>query len=172
MIKTINVIGSAFRVVDSAPIEAGDMVSVTLPSIEYMVESLSGTGIIGEIEVPTTGFVGPLVIGISSKSQKGLETLLEAGVHKVEFVWVRDVLNTAGAKIGLVQNKIIASGYTKKFDEGGIELGKGSDISVEMTCNTYSRFADGKSVIELDKLNSVYKINGKDQMSNIRALLK
>ena len=170
--KTISVVGSALRVIDAAPIEAPDTVSVALPSIEGTVEPIRGTGIIGEIEVPTTGFVAPLVVVITSKSHMGLETLMVPGIHKIEFVWVRDRLDTAGAKIGVVQNKVIASGYCKKYDEGGIELGSSPEVTIELTCNTYSRFSDGKPIIEIDKLNGVYKINGKDQMSDIKALLK
>jgi P2 family phage contractile tail tube protein len=170
--KTINVVGSAFRVIDGAPKEASDFVSVTLPSIENAMETIKGTGILGEAEVPTTAFLAPMTLGIASKSSEGLTDLLVPGTHKVEAVWIQDVLDTSGMKIGSKQNKMIANGFTKKFDEGGVEQGSGTDINVELALNTYSRYVDGKPILEIDKFNGVYKVNGVDQISKISALLK
>ena len=172
MKRRINIVRVVARVLDSNPVEIPDFVSVTLPSIENLMETIRGAGIIGEIEVPTTAAVGPLTLTLASKSCEGMTILLAPGIHKVEIVWVRDVFDTGGSKIGLSQEKAIASGFTKKLDEGSIEHNAGQDVNVEMTCNTYNRYTDGKAFFELDKTNGVYKVDGKDRMSAIMALLK
>ena len=172
MKKVINIVGMRVRVIDAAPVEATDAVSVALPSLENTLETIKGAGILGEVEVPTSGFLGPLDLSISAKSMAGLTALLVPGSHKIEVIWVRDVLDTAGAKIGISQNKVIASGFLKKYDESSVELGAGQDVTVDMTCNTYSRYTDGKPVVEIDKFNGVYKYDGKDVMGPVTAALR
>ena len=172
MKKSGNVVTARLRIIDGQAVEVEDYVSMTLPPIEYAVETMKGTGIVGEIEVPTTGHSGPMTLTIVAKSCKEVLALLTPGVHKVEGVWMRDEFNTANVRIGQTHNKIIVTGFTKTFDEGGVDLGSGADTTVTMTCNTYARYLDGRTVIDIDKLNGKFEVNRVDLMAEINAKMR
>ncbi len=59
----------------------------------------------------------------------------------------------------------------KKADEGKIESGASQDGSISFEVIAYKRICDGKEIINVDKLNGIYKINGKDMFSDISQYL-
>ena len=58
-----------------------------------------------------------------------------------------------------------------KIGEGKIEPGSGQDGSYEYEVLSYKRVTNGKNILEIDKLNGVFKVNGVDQTKSINSLL-
>ncbi|MDA3732387.1 phage major tail tube protein [Niameybacter massiliensis] len=152
-------------------VEIDDQVSCQLPSIEKPTQEIKGAGIMGPIDMPMTGQVNSMVFSISSRSiNSGASELAKPGVQNLELRFIRDIMQADGSMIP-EGTKIFISGVNKKYDPGKIENGATMDGSIEFEVLRYRQVINGKEVLLIDKLNSIYKINGIDYMEKIRAAL-
>lgn len=151
--------------------EVADEVSCQLPSIEKPTQEIKGAGILGPIDMPITGQVNSMVFSISARSiNSGAAELAKPGVQQLELRFIRDVMLGDG---NMIQEgtKIFISGVNKKYDPGKVEDSTTMDGSIEFEVLRYRQVIEGKEVLLIDKLNSIYKINGIDYMEKIRAAL-
>lgn len=161
-----------FNVYDDKTKLLGVSGEITLPNLESMTSTVSGAGILGELETPNVGHFGSMSIEIPWRSlldktfnfaaYAGRSLSLRGAVQQVDS-------NTAA--LSYYQVKI-----TIKYMSKGLDLGKLSLNSTMESKNTLEVFyikveIDGKTTLELDKLNSVYKLNGVDQLSAINKLI-
>ena len=58
----------------------------------------------------------------------------------------------------------------KVFNPGKVEKGEGMEAKVTMELTYLLVENDGQPLIEVDKLNGVYKVNGVDMLANISEL--
>lgn len=148
----------------------GNTTDITLPSIEKITDTIKGSGILGEIDMPTLGQLSSMETEISVRvSDEKFATL--AAASNLEYRWVTDAYNTSNGKARVVANKAFLTVANKKADEGKIESGASQDGSVSFEVIAYKRICDGKEIINVDKLNGIYKINGKDMFSDISQYL-
>lgn len=150
-----------------------DTANVTLPSIEKMTDTQSGSGIMGEIDMPTFAQIGSLVFTISNRADTPQYSMLSRpGEIKFELVWVIDLFDTAGAKIGIQQHKMFMSGVNKTYSMGNVEVNAGADGSSEFEIYYLRKIIDGKEVLLIDKYNFKYVVHGVDYTSNILTALQ
>lgn len=148
----------------------GNTTDITLPSIEKITDTIKGAGIIGEIDMPTLGQLSSMETEISLRvSDDKFATL--AAASKIEYRWVTDAYDTSSGKARVVANKAFLTVTNKKADEGKIEPGASQDGSLSFEVIAYQRICDGKEIINIDKLNGIYKLNGKDMYSDISQYL-
>lgn len=151
--------------------ELYDQVSCQLPSIEKQTSEITGAGILGAIDMPMTGQIGAMTFSISSRSiNKGASELAKPGVQKLELRFVRDVIQDDGSMVP-EGTKIFITGVNKKFDPGKVEKASTMDGSIEFEVLRYRQVIDGVETLLIDKLNSIYKINGVDYMKQVRSAL-
>ncbi len=151
--------------------KVGDTSSVELPEIEYLTDSIKGAGIIGEIDLPSVQ-VGSMSLSISTRVSNNPDDLaLLMSARDIEIRWVTDAIDTSNVSSDVIGHKAFIKGVPKKIGEGKIEPGAGQDGSYEYEVISYKRITDGKTVLEIDKLNGVFKVNGIDQVKSINSLL-
>lgn len=143
-----------------------DTTEVELPEIEYLTDTISGAGILGEIDLPTLSQIGSMTTTVSfrSSNSKTIEMLKNSDL---EIRWVSDCIDTSTGNTSTVANKAFMKVKLKKFAEGKIAGGAAQDGSYEYEVLAYRRIVDGAEMLNIDKLNNVYKINGIDQISDI-----
>lgn len=147
-----------------------DTTSATLPSIEKLTDTIKGSGIIGEIDVPTLGQVGSMELELSirvTNEQYGI--LISA--NEIELRWVTDVLDPSTGKVKTIAHKAFLKVINKKAEEGKLEPGAAQDGSATFEVIAYRRIVNGKEILNIDKLNGIYAINGVNQLSDISANL-
>lgn len=145
---------------------AGD---ITLPSFEGMSSETSGGGILGGIEVPTPGMFGPQQLGIAFNTiNPDAVTLMGSDVVKLEMFANQQSWNTTQAKIINEGLKIVAWGLAKNLELGTLTRNDSTGTSFEMELLYIKIMSGGRDLLELDKANYIYKINGKDAISDIR----
>lgn len=150
----------------------GDTSSYTRPDLEFMSDTLKGAGLMGEIELPTTGQLAAMGIELAfNKTNKKFVELLSPKAHQIEVRWVTDVLDSTTAKVGIEANKEIITFIPKTGGLGDIEGNATNEATLGAEVIYYQYIIDGKSVIEIDKLNQVLKINGVDYSADIRNAL-
>ena len=133
---------------------------ISLPDFEGMTETLSGPGILGEIEEVIIGQFGSMELEIPFRildedafKLMSPATSLNLTLRASEQFTVK---STGG--IDYKGMRVVVRGRQKKLT--------GGTVTVEITYIMIE--LDGKQRIELDKINNVYKVNGVDLLAKIR----
>lgn len=149
-----------------------DTTNLQLPSIENGTETLSGAGIMGEIDFPNMFKPGAMSFSLNQRiDSKDAASLYAPREHRIEVVWVSDAFDTNNAVVGIDSHKVVMKGVPKKYDPGKLEAGSPSDGSNELEIYYYKKVLNGETIIEIDKFNYVMKILGVDYSSKIRNIL-
>lgn len=169
MIRSGTVIASTL-LVDGKEID--DNISCQLPSIELQTAEIKGAGIMGSIDMPSSGQIGGLTFTVNLRSvNKNSGELLKPGIRNIELRFARDVITSSGTAIK-EGTKIFITGINKKLDPGKVEANGTMDGSADFEVLRYRIVVDGYETLLIDKLNYIFKVNGVDYMESVRAALK
>jgi P2 family phage contractile tail tube protein len=158
-----------FNVYDEGEKLVGVADEVTLPNLESSSETISGAGIAGEFESPNFGHFGSLQTEISFRTL--FDSAFRLAVPSGRTITLRasqQSYDVAGGEFRHRALKIILKVIPK-----GLELGKLSKGKPTETKNTleilYIKIEEsGVELLELDKLNFIYRVNGVDVLKDIR----
>lgn len=143
---------------------------VKLPDLEALSEEMSGPGILGNIDMPTIGHFGSMEVEIPFRSiNQDMFALIEQE-SAVDFT-LRGSEQYTDANSGITSFKgvrIIFRGKTKKITSGSFKQAAGTASSVTFEVQYMMVEVDGVQQLELDKLNFVYKVQGKDLLKEVR----
>lgn len=148
----------------------GDTTSVTLPSIEKLTDTIKGSGIIGEIDLPTHGQIGSMETEVAIRTANDKLGLLLIA-NELEYRWATDVLDPSTSKVSVVSHKAFLKVINKKFEEGKLETGSAQDGSASYEVVAYKRIINGAEVLNIDKLNGIFSVNGKNMFDDISQYL-
>lgn len=149
-----------------------DTSNCQLPSVETLSDTIKGAGIMGEIDFPSYCQVGSMVFTPGHRIDgEDAAVLFAPGMQEFEVRWVIDRLDSSNIQIGLDAHKAIIKGIPKKYDPGRVEAGTTQDGSNDYEVLYYKKIVNGKTILEIDKLNNVFKIAGVDYAAAIRAAL-
>jgi len=166
--KTINY--RIYAKIDEKIKPLGNTKTAQLPAFEFGTETMSGPGIIGEIEIPDPFAIGSMTFSPSvSLMQKDHIKLMAPGIHDFEVRWAVNVLDSSG-KTKLQGHKMVIRGMVKKFDQGKVENASPMDGSGEWEVIYCRYFIDGEEQYEVDKLNGklvIAGVNYGDQLNNL-----
>lgn len=142
---------------------------ITLPNFESMTETIDGAGIAGEVEEVVEGSFGSLEteVTFNNISQQYFDMLAASGL--VTYRVSMQMLNTATQLNDFVSIAINISGKVKSFDLGSLKKGGKGEPKIVREITYIRILIDGKNVLELDKYNMIYKINGVDKLAKIRS---
>ena len=146
--------------------------TVTLPNLEAMSDTLTGAGLLGEIDMPTLGHFSSTEIELEWNTVTGDAVTLAPGVSEaLTFRGAMQVVDGTTGEISPVGVRIATRVMGKGLDLGSAELGSATGTTNTLEALYIKIVVDGKDVLELDKLNNVYKVNGKDLMAKINSLI-
>lgn len=144
---------------------------VTLPDFESNSESISGPGILGEIDDPTIGHFGSQEIEIPFRTfTEDTFNLISPGEDVNLTLRGSIQVTTSTGSVDYVGTRVVVRGKCKSFTGGSMKQGAAMGSSVKLELTYILIELDGKSVVELDKINGVYKVNGIDIMLKARSL--
>jgi uncharacterized protein len=150
-----------------------DASDLQLPSIEKLTDTIKGSGIMGEIDMPTFGQIGSMTFTVNNRADNAqYASLSRPGEIKFEVIWVTDTFDSNNVKIGLQQSKVFMTGVSKKYDMGKIDVNSAVDGSSEFEIFYLRKIVDGKEVLLLDKFNYKYVVNGVDYYNKLRTALQ
>lgn len=144
---------------------------ITLADYEQMSETLAAAGVLGEIEIPTIGQFSANQMELPFVSMcEDLYELIAAGESMLVTLRASQQSIDGNGNIVPLGLSITYGGFFKSMTGGTLKQGAGTGSSVTMEL-TYTKISyDGTDVFELDKLNGVYKVSGKDVMSKYKEL--
>ena len=128
---------------------------VTLPDLEYMTEELSGAGIAGNFRTVTAAAV----------------KLMEPRVHRIDLRVAQQRMNLRTSANEITGVKHIMKVKPKKTALGKVAAASTADVSGEYAVSYYAMYMDGSKVTEIDPLNFICIINGKDYLKDVRKAL-
>ena len=138
---------------------------VELPDFEAITETIEGAGVLGEIEAAATGQFSSMTVKIPfSVLYEDMFTIVNSasGVQ----LTLRGSMQFMDPTTGVTDHypiKVVIRGKCKKYS-----LGK-MDPSVELEILYIKIDVNNKSVVELDKANFKYAVNGVDLLEKIRS---
>jgi hypothetical protein len=141
---------------------------VTMPNISYKTQNISGSGIMGEYESVLIGQTDPMDFGLQFRGlSREVVNLMDFNSNVIEL---RPVVQkrTLGGIPELAGQKHVISGQVKSFNSGTIAPNSTQDVNVTLAVTRWEAFEEGRSMLEIDKLNYIHRVNGVDQMAALR----
>ena len=157
----------ADRVFSDGVLVAED-VTFTAPEVELVTAELKAGG---NVEVPITGWTEPMEASITHIGvDKGLTHLLRLQRQNIEFRFVQDVVDAAGL-VTTLGGKIFLGCSPKTFPGLAFTPGEIGENEITMSVYRYQLFWAGVEQWLIDKFNNIFRVEGYDQLANIRSLL-
>lgn len=143
---------------------------VSLAELTAMTETLSGPGILGEIETVIIGMFNSMEQEIPFRMLDD-DIFSIADPLEVQELTLRMSEQSTVKSTGAIDFKgmrIVFRGRPKGFKPGTVKQGAQMGASLTLELVYIMIEIDSKKKLELDKLNSVYIINGKDLLAKIK----
>jgi P2 family phage contractile tail tube protein len=144
---------------------------VTLPDFEALSETIAGAGLLGEIDDPTVGHFG------SMEQEIPFRVLDEDAVDMLDPTKPVNITLRAAQQVSTVDGavtfkamRIVMRGKNKSLTTGKVKQSAMMESSIKMELTYILVEIDGKPMVELDKLNTVFKIKGVDILAKARAM--
>ena len=161
-----------FNVYHNGSVLVGVSGAVALPNFDAITETISGAGILGEYESGVVGMYGSMQQEIPFRI---LDEDIFSLMNPTELVDLtfrasaQSTVKSTGA-IDYKGMRVVERGRLKSFAPGNYELGKqmGSGVTLELLYILIE--IGGKTMVEYDKLNSVFVVNGVDLLEKVRSL--
>ena len=143
---------------------------VTLPDFEAMTETLSGAGLLGEIDEPLLGHFKSIEMEIPFRTlNNDIFKLANAQSNvNVTLRMSTQTLNESDMNTDFIPSRVVIKGKNKSFSGGKVKQGNGTGSSIKIEVMYILIEVNGKSKFELDKINFVYKVDGKDLRDKVR----
>lgn len=157
-----------FKVFVNGSTDLKGVADLQLPSFDFMTESINGAGIAGEYESINIGHLQSMKFTINWRVITGeITEFLKPIPHQIDCRLANQEYNTTGFKV----NRIVVKGNATKNDFGKAAKGSPYDGSTEIEVMYIKVQRDGKTLIEVDKANYIYIVDGVDYMADLRQAL-
>ena len=145
---------------------------VTLPSLEYLTETVKGAGIAGEVDSPTIGNFASMSCALNWRTIEPAAVRLAAPqAHAIDFWGSQQVFNTSSGEYDSVGVKVSVRAIPKKYDLGKLEPGATTDSASEFEVIYIKLSHNEKVLLEIDKYNYKCVIDGVDYLAKVRSQL-
>lgn len=136
-----------------------------------MTETLSGSGIAGEIENPTIGITQSMTVKLSFNSitKEVFKTLNWTETALWECYSALQVSDDATSVRDSIPYQINFLGRAKSFPLGSLEQGKKHGNEVEMEITRLEVLLDDTEKLLIDKLAFIYRVDGTDLLQQVRS---
>ena len=146
--------------------------SHTLPEVNMQTSTVSGMGVNGEVDSPTLGQFESMEqeIQFNTLYSSAVDMLNPLNAINLTFRAAQQVYDKTGgyAFKGL---RIVEQGRVKKFKPGKLKRAEGMEATVTLELTYILVEVDGTVMLEIDKLNQKYIVNGQDMLAGISALV-
>lgn len=150
----------------------GVAASVTLPEVNMKTSTISGVGVNGEIDSPTIGQFESMEqeIQFNTLYSSAASMLSPLSTVNLTFRAAQQVYDKAGG-YSFKGLRVVEMGRVKSFVPGKIEKGEAMEATVKLELTYILIEVDGEQLLEVDKLNGVYKVKGVDMLAGINSLI-
>lgn len=143
---------------------------ITIPDFNAITEEMSGSGLLGKIQEAVMGHFDSqeMEIGFSNLDDDIFSFADPLEVVDLNLRASQQTLDKGGGRAGYRGVRIAVRGKLKSFKPGVLKQGGSMGASITLEIHYIMIEIDGETQLELDKLNSVYRVGGKDIMEEMR----
>lgn len=163
VINNFNVYNDAARVM-------GTTAEVNIAELQAMTASVSGSGILGEYNTSVVGMFQSMSQEIPFRMiDRDFFTMLNTGEQSkiVLRSSVQQRNRETGGTLSMAAMRLVFRGHPTAAKFGTVKKGDLMNASITLEVTYILVEIAGETMLELDKLNSVYKVAGKDLMGDI-----
>lgn len=143
----------------------------TLPAIEWLTQTITGSHIQGELEIPIIAQLKAMTLTLKHTVGNPFSTqLIEPRMHNIELREVQQSFDNG--ELTLTGLKHVFKVVPKTLSGATLKPQSTSDPSNEFSVYYWKTERDGVEEMELDPINSICKINGTDYMEEIRTFME
>ncbi len=145
---------------------------VTLPELSNITEEIEGAGIAGKYEAVILGALEAMSATFNFRTVTSAAVKLhEPRQHNIDLRVAQQGKDTTAGKTVVTPVKHVLVVTPKKLSTGKAASAKAAEVSGEYAVSYYATYIDGQKVIEVDPLNYIYYVNGKDYLADVREAL-
>lgn len=146
--------------------------SVQLPSIAYQTITISGAGLMGNIEVPVLAMIDNMTCIINWLEPTGdAINLMTPERHQIDCRVASEKWVVEDAEIAVQADKYVILIRPKNFNPGTIAPMSAADTSGEYVVYYLAAYKDGVQLYEIDKQAQKFVVNGVDYYDDIARAL-
>lgn len=160
-----------FQVYENAT-EYYGMAEVGLPEISYITNEVKGAGISGTFESVVLGHLEAMTLTLNFRTVvSDAIALLEPRDHQIDLRVAQQDKDTVSGQTRVIAVKHVFVCKPKMLNPGAVAPASPADASGEYAVTYWAMFIDGKKEIEIDILNFICFIHGKDYLEDVRKAL-
>lgn len=145
---------------------------ITLPDVEYMTESLKGSGVGGEVDLVNPGNISVMSSTFNWRTlNDDLVVLSQPKTHQLECLGAIEQYDAGTGEYVTKQAAVTMRVTPKKVSLGKLENNATMDANNEFSVVYLKLKLDGQTVLEIDPLNYIFNVGGTDFLSAVRAAL-
>lgn len=143
---------------------------IEMPQVQYMTETLSGSGLAGEIESPTIGLTQSMTCKMTfTSATKDVFDILDWTLQPLfECYSALQIVDESTSIRESIPYRLNIVGRPKNMSLGTMERGKkhGNDLELEVT--RLEILLDGEEQLLIDKINFIHRVKGNDLLAAVR----
>ena len=149
----------------------GQNADVEMPEFNFITDTLSGSGIMGEIEDPVTGLTESASIKFKWNCLQAdyFDLVNTTRPTTITLRGSQQMINKSTFETDYYPTKVLVRGKSKSIKLGTWEKGKKQNCETEIEIFYFKVIVDNKILIEIDKLNSKFILNGEDLRAKINS---
>ena len=150
----------------------GVAASVTLPEVNMKTSTVSGVGVNGELDSPTIGQFESMEqeIQFNTLYSSAMDMLSPLSTVNLTLRASQQVYDKQGG-YNFKGLRVVEIGRVKKFNPDKVEKGEAMEATVTLELTYLMIEVDGQQLLEVDKLNGIYKVNGTDMLAGVNSLI-
>ena len=150
-------------------VEYVGMAGVTLPNLAAIVQTLSGAGIAGNVEVPVLGHydVMSLTLNFRTTTEHSVR-LSEPRRHNIDLRMAQQIEDTVAGEVKVQSIKHVLVVVPKTDTGGTVAPAAPTNGSGEYSVRYWATYIDGAKVREIDPLNFICEVNVVDYLADVR----
>lgn len=150
-------------------VEYVGVAGVTLPNLAAIVQTLSGAGIAGNVEVLVLGHydVMSLTLNFRTTTEHSVR-LSEPRRHNIDLRMAQQIEDTVAGEVKVQSIKHVLVVVPKTDTGGTVAPAAPTNGSGEYSVRYWATYIDGSKVREIDPLNFICEVNGVDYLADVR----
>lgn len=143
---------------------------LNLPEVTNLTDTMEGAGTGGNMDIPVIGLIEDMEmeVGFMSLCEDIFSVMDPTESADLSFNGALQGTDPGTGAIQYQQLAIAIRGIVKKFTGGTLKSGGKMDSRATLGLSYYKITIDGKVMLEIDRFNGVFTINGKDVMAEVR----
>ena len=143
-----------------------------LPTLSAIMQTISGAGISGNVEVGIAGYYDTMELGLAFRNFTSCNVRLsEPRLHTIQLRAAMQVEDPTDGVVRIQEIKHVFTVLPKTDAGGSVAPASPTNGSGTYAVRYWATYIDGERVREIDPFNSICFINGTDYLADVRAAL-